>query len=134
MKKLIFITIFLFIGILSNAQILKFESEAVSYRTFDVQNNKFDEWKEWEPTRVLIVVNLDEETVDIWSKYEQHYKLGDLINTVIDEDRKSYLFDSVDEDFKSCIVELAKTPSTGVTSIYIRWSNLQIVYQMNRIP
>ncbi len=134
MKKLIFITIFLLIGVLSHAQILKFESEAVSYRTFDVQNNKFDEWKEWEPTRVLIVVNLDEETVDIWSKYEQHYKLGDLINTVIDEDRKSYLFDSVDEDFKSCIVELAKTPSTGVTSIYIRWSNLQIVYQMNRIP
>lgn len=134
MKKLIFITIFLLIGVLSNAQILKFESEAVSYRTFDVQNNKFDEWKEWEPTKVLIVVNLDKETVDIWSKYEQHYKLGDLINTVIDEDRKSYLFDSVDEDFKSCIVELAKTPSTGVTSIYIRWSNLQIVYQMNRIP
>lgn len=134
MKKIILLTIFLFIGILLQAQTLKFESEAVSYKTFDIENNKFDEWNKWEPTRVLIVINLLEETIDVWSKYEQHYKILSLIDTLVTEDRKAYLFDGIDEDLKRCTIELSKLHSPDVTHLYIRWSNLQIVYQMTRIP
>lgn len=132
MKKLIFIIIFLFVGILSQAQILKFESEAVSYKTFDIQNNRFDEWEPWEPTRVIIIVNIEKETVDVYSQYEQHYIFLSVIDNVIQKDRKSYIFDALDEDGKRCSIEMSIL-DTGVQHIYVRWSNLQIVYQIRKL-
>lgn len=132
MKKLLILTIFLFIGILTQAQIVRFESEAVSYKTFDIENNRFDEWQPWEPTRVIIILNIKKETIDVYSQYEQHYIIISAADKVLSQDKKSYFFDAIDEDGKRCSIEMSIL-DTGVNHFYVRWTNLQIVYQIVKL-
>jgi len=128
--KTLFLSIFLFINILCNAQVITFKAEAVATRLYSHVNNQYTEWGKWESCNIIIVFNLSEEKINIYTEPEQQYI--PISEVRIDSTTNIMTFDCIDLFGERCTIEVERI-DTYIFHIYIRWAQLQIVYQMRKI-
>ena len=126
MKKYIFIFLFLILGISSQAQIIKFKAEYFSIK-LDSAN-----WSLWEPTDVIIVVNLTRENINIYSEQEQEYTIISTKAITHEDDKVILSFDCIDNVGNRCTVEFVGFRDKPKKHLYIR-RKPEIVYQMDKL-
>ena len=115
------------ISTIAPAQILRFTSQAVSLKTTD-SYDQWRPWEEWEKSNVLITMDIDKDVIHIYSKREQRYDIISYSDKIIDEDSESVVMDCIDEEGIRCTVKIMRYDD--YSHIYIKWSNMQYVYQV----
>jgi hypothetical protein len=121
----------LFVTTSSFGQVLKLKSTAIAYQYQD-ENNQWEEWTDFEETSVLIVMNLNEERITIYSQETQVYDIVQSDGETKDSDGDEFLsLRCVNEDGINCTVRLATLYSDGGRSqLYINFSNMVLVYNV----
>jgi len=115
--------LFLLLTITTHAQVYQFTGEAVSVK------NTYGDWSEWEETSVLIILNIDKEIIQIYSKREQRYDIISASDKIYDSESESVILDCIDEEGIRCKLQLYNYDK-GYKHLYIRWDNIQYVYQI----
>lgn len=127
MKKLIILTLFLFLGIVSQAQIKNFKAEYVSLKLPQYT------WSEWEVSDVIISLHLQKEIITIFSQKEQEYTIVSKEFLVEDEKTIKLAFLCIDEKGIKCSIEFVTFKNKEGKHLYIRKQDYEIVYQMKLI-
>jgi transcription elongation factor len=109
---------------IASAQVYRFTGEAVSMKY------TYGEWSEWEKAEVLIILNIDKDIINIYSKREQRYDIISISDKIYNRDTESLVLDCVDEEGIRCTIKLVNNTAEDYRHLYIRWSNLQYVYQI----
>jgi len=132
MKHLIF-SMLLLVTITSYSQdVFKFRTTAVAVRSFKDYYNQWEEWGEWEESNVLVIMNMKNLSLEIYSKNHQQYDLLNVNPAEYHTDYKKTIAPAVDEDGLRCTVEFV-TWNSGTVHIYIKWSDIQIVYELQKM-
>jgi hypothetical protein len=115
-------------SLIGNAQVYRLRSEALAVSTTDKYNN-WSPWTDWEQASVLIVIDVNSDEIDIYSKEEQHFS---IISTEKTSD--GIEMQCVDKDGVRCRIdmEILTNDQKKYTHLYIRYSNVSIVYQIKR--
>ncbi len=132
MKKLLLFSIFLLISLISEAQTV-YKTEALNTKYGVDSISEYTAWNGWEACYVLVVLNLHESTLDVHSLYEQHYNILSVENSIIRPGVIGIQFDAIDRDGARCTIELLYYESADKHHLYIRWKNLELLYQMKKI-
>jgi hypothetical protein len=129
MKKLLFLSIFLIIGLFSYAQ-TRFQATHLNLKMYNDTTQQMSEWMGWKQTDIIITVS--DTVINIYSNYEQKYlPIGDK-NMMHFKDGYTIQFDALDVNTSRCSIELVHW-NRGIDQIYIRWSNVQLAYQMKKL-
>lgn len=134
MKALLTIILLLILGSGVAQDIRKYRTETFASRQYNTYQNEWEEWGDWEPSEdILIVFNVKIKQIVIYTERHQEYDIT-YVGEVEERssDSKSLNLSAVDEEGIPCDIEIIKF-DTGKTHFYIRWSNLQLVYQATRI-
>lgn len=123
MKRFTSLFVIMLLSISISAQVHHFKSE---YLAIKVENN---EWTDWEETEVLIVVNLNEDKMTIYSKERQDFSIVEEIESKTKQEYKSTRLLAVDKDGLQCHVEIVYYNDSKLV-IYIRYLDVQIAYQI----
>jgi len=131
--KTLFLSIFLFICTISNAQEVKWGTEFLNIKTYNDSLQQFNEWEGWKECYVVIIADFPNAKIEIFSIYKQQYIIINITGQ-FDEETKSVLqIDGIDRFGSKCTLELLHFFDSEKDQIYIRWSNLEIVYQMKKL-
>lgn len=127
-KSIVFIVLLLVACNTIQAQVMKFRAIDSSYTIKN--NNKWEEWSEWEESNVLISFDTDLQRVKIYSKETQIY---DIISTSSKEDKEEtvYEFHSVDQKGMKCRLRFTLDNSNKKNSqLYIDYYDFIFVYNI----
>lgn len=130
MKKLLFLSIFVFMGFLSQAQ-MRFQAEYVAIRPYNDTTQVFGDWPIWQPSNVIILVK--DEGIDIYSNVEQHYTFISAGQAEKYQELNILRIDALDVNNSRVTIEFVYYTTTGKSLIYVRWTNLQLAYQVKRL-
>jgi len=132
MKKILFLIITLFILQCLNSQTIHVRTThyAYSYMT----NSDYEEWSPWNEADLIILINLDNNTITIDNQYEDKFYLRTLITTgdKRDNDGDTYrYFEYIcyDQENKSCRISLNSWNNYNICHLYIYYSNVRYVYE-----
>ena len=90
------------------------------------------EWSEWEPVKILIVLNLEKERIEIYSKTPQEYDIVEVLGTESDEkDGDSIRFLCVDEDGLRCNIRI-RVQLDGTKQLYVDYKDAMWVYNISK--
>jgi len=127
MKKLITI-IFVLCTTVAYSQILEFEADYFSLRVKSSKTGKFLKWTDWEESGIRIVLDTQKDIINIYSKQHQRYSIYSKYTSKEDH----YEMEAVDEEGLKCKIEMIRVkPLTYL--IYVRWDDLNLLYQMRYI-
>ena len=127
------ILIFLLISFSSFCQIHEFRTEFITNSKYDSVLAKYKEWEPWESYDVLIVYNGNSNNVEIFSQFKHIYHILEVMEFNTEEEKKNILLISTDERGNKCFVEFVYFKGINKYHLYIRWSNLQVLYQMKKL-
>lgn len=128
MKTFILI-LFCLVWITASSQVLKLRTEFSSIRSYNERLNTWGEWTEWSPAEILIVVDVDNLNMKVYSKSEQEYDIISIGEYEYSSDHKTLPLDAIDEEGIRCRIDVIQYYQ-GYRHLYIRWSNVQIAYQI----
>ena len=131
--KSLFLSIFLCFSIICNAQTIRFEAEALNIRVSEDSITEYNLWDGWEACNVIVIVNLPNSTINVYSQYEQEYLILGATNSFVEDDKISIEFDALDKDNARCSIELIYFMYIEKHHLYIRWRNLEVLYQMKKL-
>jgi hypothetical protein len=131
MKLLKIILIFFLV---SNAdvafsQIQKMKATAFTSRYLN-SYQKWSNWGEIEKVSILVVLDLNNERIKIYSREEQEYDVISSNDSFYDEDGDYFMeFVCINKDGLRCIVSFATIYSRGgFQQVYIKFSDMQWMY------
>ncbi len=131
MKKLLLI-IALLVGMAftAGAEALKYKSTDIAVRTTD-DNGNWGEWSDWEDCSVLVVINTDNDVISIYSSEPQEFDVYDAGEGFVKDakDGQTWTLKCVDADGLRCEIRL-RVQSNGQTQLYVDYSNLSVVYNI----
>jgi|SRR6185436_7096376 len=127
------ILLFLLISFSSFCQIHQFRTEFITNSKYDSASSKYREWEPWEAYDVLIVYDGRGNNVEIYSQFKHSYHILEILEFNTEEEKKNIIVHSIDERGNKCFVEFVFFKEINKYHLYIRWSNLQILYQMKKI-
>ena len=131
MKKFL-IVLLLAIGIVATAeaQVVKYRATDVAFKSKNSYGN-WSNWSDWEPCSVLIVLNRNNSTVQIYSKEQQEF---DIIETIADwyndnDGGSQFEVSCVDKDGLRCHMRFRRQ-NNGTLQLYIDYNDFMYVYCM----
>lgn len=114
---------------LSAQNVMKFKTTDFAYK-FVNDYGYWTDWSDWEDCKVLIVVNFEKETIDIYSETTQEFDIYDFEEeTIEDENGESMKMYCIDEDGVKCEVRI-RVQSDGQEQLYVEYANIAYVYCM----
>lgn len=113
----------------SYSQIYKFKATSLASK-YQMTSNNWSAWSDWEKTDVLIVMNLDELRIIIYSQEVQKYDIINIGDKSIDDDGNETMpLRCVDKDGLICNIRLVTPYSKNKNKqLYIDYKNFMIVY------
>lgn len=122
MKKVLLL-LFVVFSIAAQAQVYKFTATHSNYLLEEV-------WGEWKDTEILIVVNFDKSSIQIYSKDIQTYDIIQFQDNAIYPDYEESSMLCVDKEGIRCTVDLVTYKSERNPELYVKWKNAQLVYSI----
>ena len=123
MKKLILVLMLGFVSIGAFAQVEWLTAYGVSIRVNG-------EWSEWEDCNIPIRIDFDNDVITIKTNPPQIYLIVKEVTPPIDGLGEQVAFKVIDQDRDTGRLRIRRTYS-GVTQIYIDFSNVSIAYLVN---
>lgn len=121
----------LLVPVLSYSQVYKFKSEYVASRTTDAYGT-FSEWSEWKEVEILIVTDIDEDEITIYSKTTQEFSIiSNLEKNQTDEYEVNKML-AIDQNGQRCHVHLLRYNS-GTVQLYVKYSDVELCYQLRKL-
>lgn len=130
MKKLLITLLFITISVITYSQSLVFEAQYGAVREYNEAFHKFEPWPDWKACKIKVIFNPDNKTIEVFAEYQQKYEITSTPEKSIYPDKTIYLMNAYDEEGIPCILELEHFEKQEITLLYIRWRNLEVVYQM----
>lgn len=121
----------LFLFVLPNeasAEVHKFKTTDFAYRTCD-DDGDWSNWSDWEESSMLVVINIDEDEITIYSNETQEFDIYEYEGT--DDSDKSDItmtMNCVDTDGLRCQIRL-RTYEEG-EQLYVDYNNIMYVYNL----
>ncbi len=129
MRRFLFIAL-LFSSLFAHSQVYKYNATEFSVRV--AERGYWGEWSEWEPVKILIVLNLEKERIEIYSKTPQEYDIVEVLGTESDEkDGDSIRFLCVDEDGLRCNIRI-RVQLDGTKQLYVDYKDAMWVYNISK--
>ena len=132
MKKILFILMMLFTVTTVNAQsIATFLAHSYAYANINQYTGRYN-WSPWYQCQVRIIINLNTDVVDIYSRSPQHYMIIGLGQEGYDNDGGyQVVYPVVDQDGDIGSLRL-RIEASGNSQLYIDFSNVAWVYNVIR--
>lgn len=131
MKKFL-LALLMFVGVatVANAQVVKYRSTDFAIKT-QRSNGSWTEWSDWQSCQVLVVVNFNNSTVQIYSQETQEF---DIIEKVSDwhndgDGGQQFEVACVDKDGLRCNMRFRKQ-NDGQLQLYIDYRDCMYVYNI----
>lgn len=131
MKKLLLVLL-LVIGIATTAeaQVAKYKATDVAFK-YQNDNGYWSDWSDWQKVNILIVLNLNNSTVQIYSSETQEF---DILNNVSDWHSdggggQQFEVSCVDKDGKRCNMRFRKQ-NDGQLQLYVDYRDFMYVYSI----
>lgn len=123
-------------GFSQNSDINKFRTSQFAYK-YEMPNNNWSDWSDWEDTSILVVFDLLNERIKIFSNETQVYDIAtDEGKTIDDAEEETYSWFCVNEDGIQCRVKLMKRfyeDGDFYNQLYINFKDVQYVYNIYKI-
>ncbi len=129
--KSLFLSIFLVITSFVYAQVQTFQAEYLNMRLYNDSTKQLDDWVGWNPSDVVGVMT--DKKVVIFSNYEQKYIIITDIKKIEEKDKRIIAFDAINLKGERCTIELVNNFEDGKFYLYIRWTYLQLCYQIRKL-
>ena len=121
MKKLIF-----GFGI-AEAESLFYRASFFAYKYVD-DDNQWHEWSDWEPSKIVLSIDTDKETITIYSEQEQRYIILDRGDDDQDDAGGEQVeFSVIDQDGDTGVVRV-RAQKNSVLQLYVEFNNIMWVY------
>ena len=131
MKKIIILVFLFFLSNFSFGQIYKLRTNLFSSR--HVINGNWTDWSPWVESGILIVADMPNQRVKIYSATPQTYDLIENPITTYDNDGLPiYTITCIDENGSRCKMVWYNTKNDGSYVIY-QFSNLELMYKVVRL-
>lgn len=134
MRTILTIALTLLIGGVVAQGVFKYRTESFATREYSEYYDEWEEWGDWrQSNNILIIFNVDNKNIKIYTEKIQEYhfiSVGEFSETR--DDKKSLELTAIDEEGIACTVEIVKHDD-GIIHFYIRWKNIQIVYQATSV-
>lgn len=131
MKKILILLLTLLSGYITNGQVQKFQCEAYTIRYIPEDSSSFTDWKDWKVNKSIILYT-QEGKITVSSPTKHDYFILKISDHILFKDGEVIIFEAIDDSNIKCIIEFVVYPS-GIYHLYIRWLDLQIVYQMQKL-
>ena len=131
MKKfLLALLMVLGVATVANAQVTKYRATSFSYK-MQQSNGSWTDWSSWESSSVLIVVNTNNDSVQIYSKETQEFDILKVVSDWHNDGDGGQQFEvaCVDKDGLRCHMRFRKLNS-GDMQLYVDYSDCMYVYNI----
>jgi len=133
--KIVVLILFLAFGIQKiNAQVYKFVATGFSVLEKDEKNN-WGKWSDYQPTNVIIALDLDKKRIVVYSKEIQFYNIVNFDKKIENDDDLIFPFsckDIDDEPFKISFITRKKQDYRK--QLYINQKEVILVYNIDNFP
>jgi hypothetical protein len=131
MKKLIIGLVFGLIVLSIHGQdIIKFRTTDFCYQLKSVDSGSWLDWSEWITVNILVVINVKDLQIKIYSETVQVYDITELYDERFNDKGESITeFRAVDQDGDFCGIRLM-TRNSGQLQLYIDYSDIRWVYNI----
>lgn len=135
MKKLLIVLLFVFgicgFGLQANAQVYSFKTTGFASK-YVTDRGVWTKWSDWQPSHLLITMDLNNDLVTIYSQRTQIYKVTEYVRQFTDESNGTQLeFKFIDQDMDYGVLRLRRE-TNGNNQMYIEFSNIMWVYNVIR--
>ena len=131
MKRIIFLCAFFLISVTVHAQVYKYSTTGFSYKSYNETYGYWGEWSDWEYSNLLVVLDLGRERITVYTDDLQEYDIYDVDEDQYDSDGDLCLSMScVDQDGNRCGVRLLYNDNVEAMQLYIDYSNVTFVYNI----
>lgn len=131
MKKFTVLLIFLLTITFSiSAEILIFKSTHYSHQI--LQDNKWKDWTEWQPSDVKIDIDLDTDIVTVYSKTKQIYQIYDFVGETENQGNITVTYRFINQDDERGNMRLLLRKN-GQSEIYFDFANIRYAYIVKRV-
>jgi hypothetical protein len=132
MRKIITISLFLFFTQIVFGQVVKFKSTGVAVTVKDKITQEWNDWSEMRAAEVLIVLDVDNDRIKIYSNEEQTYDVIDSEEPSTDSDGDFTIgFICINEDGLKCRVRLVTLYSqNNQEQLYVDFGDTKFVYNI----
>jgi hypothetical protein len=127
MKKLIFTLLACLCFGIVEAESLFYRASFFAYKCVD-NDNHWNEWSDWEPSKIVLSIDTDKETITIYSEQEQRYIILDRGDD--DQDAaggEQVEFSVIDQDGDSGVIRV-RAQKNSVLQLYVEFNNIMWVY------
>ena len=131
LKSILLVGLFLLISSMSYAEVLKFRTTSLAIR-HEIDDYRWGEWSDFEAVSVLVVMDIDEDRITIYSQETQVYDVIESKSARYDSDGDQYVpFVCINEDGVKCLVEFGVLNSrNGQNQLFIQFGDIMFVYNM----
>ena len=131
MKRIILFCAVFFASVAVHAQVHKYNTTGFSYKLYNETYGYWGEWSDWEYSNLLVVVDLGRERITVYTDERQEYAIYDVDEDRYDSDGDFCLSMScVDQDGARCGVRLLYNSNSDGMQLYIDYSDIIIVYNI----
>lgn len=127
MKTLIFI---LLSTVCSYSQVTLSYCQNYRIRVMDDKTRKFSDWSPWTPTDLFITFNKQLNMITVHGNRLMEYTITSTFTRTVKDDLEIMSATAVDEEDIPCIVQFVNSPNGRFVHFYVRWRNLEIVYEL----
>jgi hypothetical protein len=131
MKKfLIVLLLAMGIATTAEAQVMKYRATDVAFR-YEISSGNWSNWSDWEKSSVLVVLNLNNATVQIYSQETQEFDIVGSVSDWTSDSKGGQQFEvsCVDKDGKRCHMRFRKQ-GDGQLQLYVDYSDFMYVYNI----
>lgn len=128
MKKILVSIVFIILGF------VPIQAQIYYYKAFQFScKETYGNWIDWQPTDILITINLSSDVVNIYSNKTQIYKIVKYVKNYTDTSGGRQIeFKFIDQDYDRGTMRL-RTETNGNSQMYIDFANVMWVYNLVRI-
>lgn len=128
MKKILVSIVFIILGF------VPIQAQTYYYKAFQFScKETYGSWIDWQPTDILITINLSSDVVNIYSNKTQIYKIVKYVKNYTDTSGGRQIeFKFIDQDYDRGTMRL-RTETNGNSQMYIDFANVMWVYNLVRI-
>ena len=132
MKKFI-LTFLLMISVLSvSAQIYTYRTTDFAIKKVNSYGN-WTQWSDWEPSDMVMTINLNNDVVKIYSPSPQTYTITDYVRNYTDNSGGRQMeFRFIDQDYDRGTMRL-RIERNGNSQVYIEFTDVIWVYNVRRV-
>mgnify|MGYP006919062826 FL=1 len=111
--------------------VYKYQATSLAFKSQN-EYGYWSDWSDWESTNILVVINIDNSRINIYSSSPQEYDIYDYGERVVESDGGvSFTLKCIDEDGLRCSIRQREQPD-GQLQLYINYSDVIIVYNIQK--